>query len=182
MKDIKADDIVTVAVGPYQMMSNTYIVARKLINESVLVHPIAPECFILKDDSELNQTLAQGQNPVEKCLLFAKMNANILGHSMTADLDALCYYFVVRKNFTPKQRHDLANIVGKIASVILSNNLSAAAQTIKQNVALFDEYSYTLYQKNKGVADHPMEIREKTERFTLFNLAGFVLAQEYNNI
>ena len=182
MKTIKENDIVTVSVGPYQAMSNTYIVARKLPEESILVHPIAMDCCIIKSDTELNQALAQGQNPVEKCLLFAKFNVNILGHSTTADLDALCYYFVVRKTFTPKQRHDLANIVGKIASVILSNNLSAAVQTIKQNVALFDEYSYTLYQKNKPIIEHPLEVREKTERFTIFNLAGFVLAQEYKNV
>ena len=181
MTDIKEGAIVTVPMGLYQNMSNTYIVARKLPTECVLVHPIALDCCIIKADEELNQTLAQAQNPVEKCLLFAKAHVNILGHSMAADLDAVCYYFVVKKNLTSKQRHDLANLVGKIASVILSNNLTAAGIKIKQNIALFDEYSFTLYQKNKNVVDRPVEIKDKVERFTLFNLAGFVLAQEFEN-
>ena len=121
---IKENEIVTITAGQYQIMSNTYIVARKLIDECVLIHPIAPDCCIIKKDSELNIDFPQSQNSVELCLLYAKVNSNILGHSMSADLDSLCYYFVIKKTFTPKQRHDLANILGKIASVVFASNAS----------------------------------------------------------
>ena len=177
--EIKERDIVTISIGEYQTMSNTYIVLRKLQGESVLVHPIAMDCCILKKDNELNANLAQGQNPVERCLIYAKAHTDILGHSMAADLDALCYYFIVKKNFTQKQRHDLTNIVGKIASVVLASNQAAAANKVKKNAPLLDEYSNTLYQKNKHIIETPSNIQDRTEKFTLFNLAGFILAQEY---
>lgn len=97
---------------------------------------------------------------------------------MAADLDALAYYFVVKKSFTAKQRHDLANICGKIASVVLGNNISAAVGEIKHNKVLLDEYNHSLYNSVKKVIADPLSLESKVQRYTIFNIAGFVLAQQ----
>src|SRR5437764_1220934 len=123
-KLIKEGDLVTVTLGPYQVVSNTYLVAKKLEAESILSHPLAPDLYILKKDEDLNNAFPSMQNPVEKCLYYAKKHRDILGFTMSSDLDALCYYFVIRKDFSPKQRGDLASICGKIAAAVLNGNVS----------------------------------------------------------
>ena len=175
-KAIAEGDIVTVELDD-AAVSNTYFVLRKLTDECVLSHPLAPECLIIKSDLELNNTGATMQSPLEKCLNFAKSNKASLGYTMAADLEALSYYFTIKKQFTPKQRADLANICGKIASVSLGNNVSAAVSTIKYNKPLLDEYNYTLCNSVKGVLTDPLSLSGKGQRYTVFNIAGFVLAQ-----
>lgn len=177
---IKEGDLVTITLDEHNMVSNTYVVAKKLEAASVLSHPLAPDCYLLKQDSDLNNAFPSMQSQLEKCLFFARKNQNLLGYTMSADLEALCFYFVVRKAFTPKQRNDLANICGKIASIVLNNNISSAIVTIKQNKVLMDEYNHSLFNGIKKVIDNPLSLKNKGERYTLFNIAGFVLAQLSN--
>lgn len=177
-KPISVGDLVTVELDAYNVASNTYHVVAKFEGSSVLSHPLAPDCFIVKLDSELNNTFPSMRSPVEQCLLFAKNNREKLGFTMAADLDALAYYFVVKKSFTAKQRHDLANICGKIASVVLGNNISAAVGEIKHNKVLLDEYNHSLYNSVKKVIADPLSLESKVQRYTIFNIAGFVLAQQ----
>jgi hypothetical protein len=180
VKPIQVGDLVTISLTEYQVVSNVYQVSKKIDDESVLSHPLAPDCFIIRRDDELNKTFPSMQSPIERCLVFAKKSRDLLGYTMAADLDALCYYFVIRKDFSPKQRHDLANICGKIASVVLGNNLSIAITTIKQNRALLDEYNLNLFNGVKKVIDDPLAIKSKRERYTIFNIAGFILAHTQN--
>lgn len=175
-KLIQVGDLVTINLSEYQLVSNVYQVAKKLDGESVLSHPLAPDCFIVRRDEDLNQTFPSMQSSIEQCLVFAKKSRDLLGYTMAADLEALCFYFVIKKDFSNKQRHDLANICGKIASVVLGNNLSSAITTIKQNKALLDEYNYSLFNGVKKVIDDPLSLKNKGERYTIFNIAGFVLA------
>ena len=180
-KSIKEGDLVTVSLNEYQIVSNTYRVLKKLEQQSILQHPLAPECLLLKNDEELNNAFPSMQNSVEKCLHFAKKNRDCLGYTMAADLDGLCYYFVVKKDFSPKQRQELSSMCGKIASVILGNNTTSAMMTIKQNKALLDEYNHSLMNSIKKVMDDPLSLNTKGERYKVFNIAGFLLAQLSNS-
>lgn len=180
-KAIAQGDLVTIKLNDYHFVSNTYMVHRKLEKEALLSHPLAPDCFIIKADEDLNVDFPTGQNQIEKCLFFAKKNISLLGHTMGGDLDALCYYFVIKKSLTVKQRTDLGNICGKIASVVLNSNISAAVMTIKQNKVLLDEYNNSLLNGIKRIIDDPMTIKNKYERYMVFNIAGFALAQLSNS-
>ncbi len=181
MKPILEGDLVTINLTEYQLVSNVYRVAKKIDGECVLSHPLAPECYLIRLDTDLNNTFPSMQSAVERSLVFAAKNRELLGHTMAADLDALCYYFVVKKDFTNKQRHDLANICGKIASVVLGNNLASAIATIKKNKVLLDEYNYSMFNGVKRVIDDPLSLKNKGERYTVFNIAGFILAQLANS-
>jgi hypothetical protein len=179
-KPILEGDLVTVELNQFQAVSNTYRVLKKLQDICILSHPLAADCLIMKLDHELNNTFPSTRSPLEKCLYYAKNNKEYLGYTMTEDLEALCYYFVIRRQFTPKQRNDLANICGKIASVVLGNSISAAISGIKQNKALLDEYNHSLYENVKKVVESPLTPKSKGERYTIFNIAGFLLAQMSN--
>jgi hypothetical protein len=133
--------------------------------------------FILRSDSELNSAYPANQSPIESCLNFAKKNRELLSFSVSCDLDSLCYYFVIRKDFSSKQRQELASICGRISTVLLSNNVSAAVTLIKQNKVLLDEYNHTLLNSINGIITDPLSIKTKFERHSVFNVAGFVLAQ-----
>lgn len=176
-KQIAEGDLVTVDLSENHSVSNTYLVLKKLPDECVLSHPLAPECLMLRTDDQLNNAFPSMQSPIELCLNFAKNNRSYLGYTMAGDLDALSYYFIIKKQFTPKQRADLANICGKIASVALGNNISAAISEIKHNKALLDEYNHSLCNSVKGVLADPLSLQGKGQRFTIFNIAGFILAQ-----
>lgn len=176
MKSVQEGDLVTLTLDEFSGVSNTYLVAKKLPDQSLLQHPLAPECYLLKDDSELNKSFPDLQKPLEKCLFFAKKHKDLLGYIISAELDALCYYFVLRKTITTKQRHDLANICGRIASFLLQANLTQAIALIKANEPLLDEHSQVLLS-SLGNLSAPSQIKNKGERYTIFNIAGFVLAQ-----
>jgi hypothetical protein len=175
-KPIQVGDLVTINLTEYQLVSNVYQVAKKLEGECVLSHPLAPDCYIIRRDDELNKTFPSMQSSIEKCMVFANKSRELLGYTMAKDLEALAIYFVIRKELSMKQRHDLANICGKIASVVLGNNLASAITTIKQNKALLDEYNHSLFNGVKKVIDDPLSLKNKGERYTIFNIAGFVLA------
>lgn len=180
-KLIQVGDLVTISVNEFQVTSNTYRVARKLENESVLSHPLAPDCYIIRQDSDLNNSFPSMQSQVEKCLAFAQRNKDALGHTMAEELDGLCFYLVIKKSLTAKKRADLASICGKIAAVTFGHNISAAVSTIKQNKVLLDEYNHTLYASSTKFLNDPLSIVNKVDRYKIFNIAGFLLAQLSNS-
>lgn len=177
VKAIKEGDLVTISLGEYRVVSNTYRVARKIGSQCLLSHPLAPDIYILKNDTELNNNFPSLQNQVEKALVYAKQNTSALGYTMAADLEALIYFFIIKKEFTPSQRNDLANICGKIASMIINSNIGSAVTLIKQNKVLLDEYNHSLFNGVKHIIDDPLSMKHKGERYTIFNIAGFILAQ-----
>lgn len=176
-KIIKVGDLVTLTLGEYNTVSNTYRVERKLETECILSHPLAPECFIIKKDDDLNSELATLKDPIEKCLYYAKKHRDYLNHVTKADLDSLCIYFVLKKVFSSKQRSELAAICGKIACIILGDNLSLAISKIKGNEALLDDYSQILYNNYKNLLENKTKIKAVSEKHAIFNIAGFILAQ-----
>lgn len=176
-KAIKTGDLVTVDFGKFNTSSNTYQVFKKIKNQSVLYHPLVPECLLVKNDSELNNVLAILQSPTERCLAFAKANTQYLGYSSAADIDALCYYFVIKKDLTPKQRTELASSCGKVAARMLNNNIQSATEIINQNIALLDDFTATIYHKFKKKINNIQLIETITDRFSIWNIVGFILAQ-----
>lgn len=176
-KPIVQNARVTVDLGRYNTASNTYIVSAINDSDCYLNHPLAEEIFIVKDSKELNLVQANLQNSVEKCLFFAKQYQQELSHSTQADLWAMIYFFVVRKDFTMKQRSELAQMCGRIASVILHNNIRAATDLIKPNRALLDDFHITLYNQFEKVINNPTLLKVKAERYVIYNIAGFIMAQ-----
>lgn len=180
-KSIKEGDLVTISLNEYRRVSNTYHVLKKLDQECILRHPLAPDCLLLKPDSELNIDFPTLQNSVEKCLFFAKKSKECLGYTMASDLEALCLYFVVKKDFSPKQRQEITNMCGKIASVVLGNNITSAIMIIKENKPLLDEYNHALVNEIAHILKDPLSLKSKAERYKIFNITGFLLAQLANN-
>jgi len=174
---LKTGDLVTLTFNSHISSSNTYKIERKVKGESILSHPLAPECLILRKDEELNQAFPTLQNPIEKCLIYAKSNKQYLGYNISADLEAMCYFFVIKKDLTTKQKNELYNMCGKIAATILSNSTQAAVSYIKNNKVLLDDFNLILMNNYKTIIENPNEIKSKNERFTIFNMAGFILAQ-----
>jgi hypothetical protein len=176
-KQVKENDLVTVTTNKYSNASNTYRVFKRIGNECILSHPLSPECFIVKPLDDLNNVPAILQNSTEKCLVFAKKNDRFLSHSVKADLEAMVFYFTIKKDFTIKQKSELASICGKITSVILQNNIMAACKLIIRHKVLLDDFHTTLYNTFEKVIKQPNLLKTKIERFTVFNLCGFIIAQ-----
>lgn len=182
VEKIEEGDLVTVPSKKFSNASNTYRVHRKLNDEYLLIHPLSDECFILRHFKELNKVQAIPPNPIECCLAYAKKNDGCIGHTMKAELAAMTFFFLIKKEFTMRQRSELASICGKVASVILHNDLQNASSIVSANVALLDDFHQTLYNNFLKVINNINTIKTKNERYTLFNLAGFVLAQLRDSI
>lgn len=176
-REIKENDLVTIQTTKYNTASNTYRVYRKFEGSCILTHPLAPECYIIRKDEDLNNVQAVLPNSLERCLYFAKQNQELLSHSSRADLEAMIYFFVIKKDFTPKQRTDLAAICGRVAAVKLHSNTAVACETVTRNIALLDDHFTTMYNNFEKVIKKPSLLKTKTERYSVFNLAGFVMAQ-----
>lgn len=175
---IKVGDLVTVNLGQYNQSSNTYRVEAKLKKKKYLLSsPIAPECYIIKDESEFNTVVANLKSPIEKCLLYAQSNRNYLGYIMQADLDALGYYFVVKKDFSPRQKEKIAAMCAKIASIKMNQNLQSAAYLVKTNYALLDEFNKTLFNNLDKIINDVSLADNDFKRISVYKLAGYVLAQ-----
>lgn len=175
--NIKVGDLVTVDLGSFNTVSNTYRVYEKIGNKCFLSHPLLSDCFIVRSESELNNTIAVLKNPLEKCLTYLAENKKYLGHSAVADLEAITSYFLIRKEITLKQRTDISNMCGKVAVSILNNNLSLSTEIIQKNQILLDDYNRLLYNNFQKVIITPTLVKAKSERFAIYNLVGYVLAQ-----
>lgn len=173
---IKEGHLVTIKQDKNHDVSNTYIVVRVFDDSVLLEHPLAPKCLLLKGREEVDVDLALMKSPVEKCLDYASKGRINLGYTGQADLDSLCYYYVLNKKITPKQRHEISLMCGKLAAIELCHNLKTATSLISKNVALLDEYMLGIYHMNKSLVENHTSIKAKTEKYSIFNLAGFILA------
>ena len=173
----KAGAVVTVQNSGSNEASNTYLIVKCQKDEVLLHHPLTDEVFIKANKEGLNKVQATLQNSTEKCLGFAKAEKNHLSYSARADLQAMIYFFVVEKTLTSKQRAELANICGKIASIKLQNNTKTACDIALRGSALLDDFLVPQFNNIVKILEQPNLIRTKTERFTIFNIAGFLLAQ-----
>ena len=176
--DIKSGDLVTVSSD--DKSSNTYIVHSTLNDQSFLFHPLFEGCYILRDNEELNKTAPNIKDSLERSLDFAVDNKTYLDYNTVADLEALSLYFVVRKKLTPRQKNILSNITGVVASIHFDNDIQMAIKFIKENNVLFDEFNTMWFNNFKGLFEGKQPITSKKQRASIFNMAGFLLA-ELNN-
>ena len=178
--DIKSGDLVTISID--ENTSNTYIVHENLGEESLLYHPLFEDCYIIKSNSELNMSAPNIKDSTERSLDFVVNSKKYLDYNTVADLEALCLYFVVKKKLTPRQKNILSNITGMIASIHFDNDVKMAMKFIEENNALFDDFNAMWYNNFKGLFVGQQPITSKKQRASIFNMAGFLLAELNNPI
>lgn len=171
MDQIKNGDIVTIESG------DTYIVDRDEGDTVLLSHPLYNRTLIRVDKATLNVSGAKLKDSAERSLDFARQNLKFLDYNTTADLEALCLYYVVTRKLTPRQKSILSNICGTIASIILNNEIKDAMKLVQQNEGLLDEFNAMWYRNFNGLFTGRQAITSKKQRSAIFNIAGFVLAE-----
>jgi len=174
---IKQGDLVTIQLDKNNTSSNVFKVARKLDDECLLNHPLFPDCYIIKKDTDLNQTGPVLKSHTERCLEYAVKFKKHLDYETTAELDSLCLYFTITRSLSPKQKKELSNICGKIASIYCANDISIAIRTVNENRALLDEFNTMWYSNFEKLFKGIKSVSTKNQRITIFNITGFVLAQ-----
>lgn len=181
-REIKVGDIVTTNLGQFNNFSNTYLVTSCPEGSRLLTHPLAPECLIIKNESELNTQGANLQDAFEKCLNFASKHKALLGSTNVADLEALIFYFVIKKDLTSKQKSDTLNTCGIIASRLMKGDSNQALLLVKKHHILFDNVTHPSFSYVKEIVSNRYRIENKNQVYNLFSLAGYCLAQlEYSN-
>ena len=177
---IKPGDIVTKNFDNL-VSSNTYIVDTILDSKvALLVHPLFPGVLIKEDIVTLNRVQANLKDSTERSLDFANHNRSLLDYNTVADLEALCIYFVVRRKITPRQKHVLAAICGKIALIKFNDDLKSAMAFVKINEGLLDDYNVMWYRNFKKLFSGQQLITSKKQKDAIFNITGFVLAESEN--
>lgn len=171
--------IVTIDFGK-RNVSNTYIVKKVIGSTCYLFHPLFPECLIEKDLEELDKVSSHIKDSVEKCLDFAKSNTWSLDPNSVKDLESLCLYFVVRRQLTPRQKNILSNICGLIASSNFNDDIEETMQFIVKNDVILDDFNRMWYNNFKGLFTGKQLITSKKQRDSIFNMAGFIMAELEN--
>lgn len=172
---MKEKEIITYSVGARG--SNTFIVDKVLEDEILVSHPLVSECKRLLKISEVNLEAAILKDDTEKCLDFMSKHKEILDFTSKADLEALCLYFVYKRQLTPKQKNLLSNMCGLVASIHFQNGVREAMDYISKNVGVLDDFNMMWYSNFKGIFEGRQQITSKKQRASIFNIAGFVLAQ-----
>lgn len=179
--NLKEGDLVTLNLDENITASNVYVVHRKLDKECLLRHPLYPKCFVLRSDEELNMAGATWKNPTERCLEFIMRNKDLLDYNSTAEVEGICAYFIINRRLTPRQKKEISSLCGKIASIKLENSLSAAIRKTVENEGVLDDFNNKWYATLKGVYEGRVSPTPKQWN-TVFNIAGFVLAQLERNV
>lgn len=174
---IKVGSIVTVNLGQYSSSSNTYIVAAKTGKKLFLHHPLAPDLFVTKNESEVNAVVAMLKNDTDRCLDFASKNRKYLGYNTQSELNSLLYYYILHKDLSSRQKDAVASICGKISTIVLKNDVRIAIELIEKNSAILDDYNKSWHEKLKPFFPDISKIASKNRKTMLFRIAGFVLAQ-----
>lgn len=175
---IKAGDLVTVDLGNYSNSANTYKVVTKIRGKKyVLAHPLAPECYIIKSADELNQVGASLKNTTEKCLEFCQKSKDYLGFKKQATLDALRFYYVIKKDLAANQKDELSIMCGFLATIYLKNDITIASKLVIDNEGLLDDYNTIWYRKLRPCFSDISKIDTQFKKLFIFKIAGFVMAQ-----
>jgi hypothetical protein len=160
--------------------SNTFIVDTDEGDTVLLTHPLSLGMLLRVPKTAINQTAASIKDSSERGIDYANNNRNYLDFSTKEDLDALGLYFALRRNITPRQKQTLANICGIIASVKFNNDLKAAMTFVAKNVSMLDDFNLMWYTNFKELFAGARPITSKKQRSSIFNIAGYVLAELEN--
>lgn len=180
----KADELVTVQLEENNKASNTYIVVGHLMDDEgdmsdavVLRHPLHPECMIIRQVDQLNKVLATLKDSTERSIEFAMKFQDYLDHNIKSDLEALRLYFVVHRSLSNRQKNQLSNICGTIASIYFHNDIAIAMRYVTDNSAVLDDYNRMWFLNFKDLFTGRKQIVSTKQRASIFNIAGFVLAE-----
>lgn len=160
--------------------SNVYTLEKELKDDEVLLsHPLSYDTFIVKNARDLDVVPAIPKSPYERCLEYVLNHSDYFDFERRAEITCLCSNFVVNRKFTDRLRNLLARLVGVPAKIKFQNSTKEAIAFVNENKALLDDYHNRVYHNVtynpifKGVA-RPENGRQLE---TVFNLAGFLLAQ-----
>ena len=162
-----------------QNVSNVYFVKKidETDNTALLYHPLYPECYLLKNIDELNLASAKLKDSTEKCLDYVASKVELLDYNTKSDLEALCLYFIVKRQLTPKQKSTLSKMCGFLASIHFNNDISETISFINHNNAVLDEFNRMWYNNFKKLFNGKQLITSNKQRSSIFNIAGFILAE-----
>lgn len=178
---LEKNSIVTVDLEDSNNISNTYIIKDILSNENYLLyHPLFPDAFIVKSEIELNNNIANLKCSFERSLIFANCNKNLLDYNTLGDLESLCLYFSIKRKVTPSQKQKLSSICGMIANIQFNDNIKKVMQFIQSNRNLLDEFNLIWFHRFKSLFSGEQPITSKKQKNSIFNIAGFLLAETFN--
>jgi len=181
MATVQKNEVVTLR-NDDNNISNTYVVYEVFEDKALLSHPLFEECLREVNIEDLNTVAPTVKDSTERGLDFAKRNLNYLDYNTSADLEALCLYYVMRRKLTPRQKGILASICGTIASIKTNNNVQQAMDIVKKNDAVLDEFNAMWYRNFSGLFSGVQPITSKKQRSAIFNMAGFVMAELSNPV
>lgn len=160
--------------------SNVFVVEQELGDDKVLLnHPLSVNAFVIKNLNELDLVQAVQKSAYERCLEYVVQNKDFFDFERKAEINCLCVSFVVNRKFTDRLRNLLVRLVGVPAKIQFNNSAKAAIEFINKNKALLDDYHNRVYHNKTyfpifSGASRPEGGRQLE---TVFNLAGFLLAQ-----
>ena len=177
LKTMKVGDIVTLSLEGDA--SNTYRIVEHLAasDEFILTHPMTPKVCIVRPREQLNTVQANLKNAIEKCLDYVKENQQYLGYNDKIQLEELCLYHVVYKKFSPRQKQELAALCGIIANIYCQHDIHIATRIVKENEGLLDDFNFRWYSNLRGFFEGKERVVSKSQKNSIFNITGFVLAQ-----
>lgn len=175
-KELQIGDIVTLQFGKLKS-SNTFLIKDLGDDEALLYHPLAPNVYIKEDVNKLNLVSANLKDSTERSLDFVKQHIESLDHNSVADLEAMCLYFVIKRKLTPRQKRNLSQMCGKLASIIFNDDIKEAITFIKTNEGVLDDFNTMWYRNFRGLFSGKQPITSLKQRDSIFNMAGFTLAE-----
>lgn len=170
--------VVTADLG--NSTSSTFLVDTDEGTTVLLTHPLSLGVLIRVEKSKVNTTSASIKDSSERGIDYANGNRKFLDFNTTEDLDALGMYFALKRKLTPRQKQTLANICGIIASIRFNNDLREAMNFVVKNSSLLDEFNLMWFNNFKELFSGTRQITSKKQRGSIFNIAGYVLAELEN--
>ena len=183
-EQINVGDIVTTKLMD-ENSSNTFLVDSILFSEPnervyFLKHPLFPSVLIKKSESELNKISAQLKDSTERSIDFVSHNRTKLDFNSIQDLDSICLSYAVLRRLSPKQKSVLSNIAGNIARRSFSDDLAETMRFIIIHETLLDQFNRMWYDNFSGLFNGSQRVTSGKQRDSIFNIAGFIMAQLEN--
>lgn len=176
---MKTGEVVTVDLGEISSSSNTYLVLSVTEQGALVYHPMAPEVFLEKKNEILNKVGAKPKDSLERCLDFANKYKKHLKYYDVCELEALCFFFVIRKFFAPMQKERLSAICEKIARVYCNSTLHIAYKVLKENkpIIIDDEFNARFYRSHEKFILGKSQVLSPRNESCIYRMVGFALAQ-----
>lgn len=177
---MKKGDLVTVTLDENNQAANTYQVFAEVGDEVVLTHPLHPKCLIVKRKDELNKVQPTLKDSNQRALEYALNRQEHLDHNAKGELEALRLYFVVNRSLTNQQKKSLSNLNGHLASIFFHSDIAIAMRFVDDNKGILDDFNKMWHTNFREVFAGRRQITSPKQRETIFNIAGFVLAELEN--